>query len=181
VAGALLAAAAIWLLASAEWTPDALLAGEPAPGFELPRLADGEPISLEAQRGRVVLINFWATWCKPCEDEMPAMQRLYERLQGRGFELLAVSVDDSRDEVERFRQRLELDFPILLDPRKRVAGRYQSFRFPESWLVDREGRLVARFIGPREWDAPAYVQRIEGLLEGGDAPGPAADREAGLR
>ena len=171
-AAALLAAGAVWLIATADWTPDPLDPGEPAPAFELPRLAGGE-VSLADQRGRVVLLNFWATWCKPCEDEMPAMQRLWERLRDRDFELLAVSVDDGREEVAAFQERLDLGFPILLDPGKDVARRYQSFRFPESWLVDREGRLVARFVGPREWDDPLYVERIERLLEGGGSPGPA--------
>jgi peroxiredoxin len=117
----------------------------------------------------VVLLNFWATWCKPCEDEMPAMQRLHRSLAGRPFELLAISVDAGRDEVAAFRERLGLGFPILLDPRKRVAGAYQSFRFPESWLVDADGRLVERYVGPREWDAPEYRERILRLLPGADS------------
>lgn len=166
VAALLLGVAAAFLVWNAEWQPDLLAPGESAPGFELPRLEDGSAMSLADQRGKVVLLNFWATWCKPCEDEMPAMQRLYEGLREEGFELLAISVDDGRAEVEAFQERLGLGFPILLDPEKRVAGRYQSFRFPESWLVDREGELVARFVGPREWDDPMYVARIRALLEG---------------
>jgi len=178
-AAVLLGAGAAWLLWSAlfgaGWTPDPLEPGEPAPAFELPRLVGEEPLALEALRGRVVLLNFWATWCKPCEDEMPAMERLYQSLRDRDFELVAVSVDDGRAEVEAFRQRMDLSFPILLDPEKRVANRYQSYRFPESWLVDREGRLVARFIGPRDWDAPVYVQRIERLLAEGESAGEAPE------
>jgi peroxiredoxin len=111
-----------------------------------------------------VLLNFWATWCKPCEDEMPAMQRLHARLAGPDFALLAVSVDQDEQEVRAFRDRLALDFPILRDPAQRVAGAYQTFRFPESWLLDREGTVVARYIGPREWDEPAYVERIRRLI-----------------
>lgn len=190
VAALLLGAGTAWLLWSAlfggGWTPDPLEPGEAAPAFELPRLSDGEPLSLESLRGQVVLLNFWATWCKPCEDEMPAMERLYQALRGRDFELVAVSVDDGRAEVEAFQERMGLTFPIVLDPGKRVADRYQSYRFPESWLVDRDGQLVARFIGPRDWDASVYVQRIERLLaEGEDAAGAAsaaaADRQAKLR
>lgn len=95
---------------------------------------------------------------------MPAMERLYQSLRGQGFELLAVSVDVGDDEVEAFRTRLALSFPILRDPDRKVANRYQSPRFPESWLVGRDGVLVARFIGPRDWDAPEYVGRIRELL-----------------
>ena len=157
-----LGAALIWLGESR--TPDLLRSGTPAPGFELPVLGGGPPVSLEGLRGRVVLLNFWATWCKPCEDEMPAMERLYRGLAADGFELLAVSVDDEAGVVESFQQRLGLSFPILLDPERRVADVYQSYKFPESWLIDAEGVLVARFIGPRDWDSRAYAERVRALL-----------------
>jgi peroxiredoxin len=161
---ALVAAGAAWALWSAEPVPPPLEAGSPAPEFSLPRLGGGEPVSLRELRGRVVLVNFWATWCKPCEDEMPAMESLYRALQGDDFELLAVSVDAGDEEVEAFRQRLALGFPILRDPDRRVATRYQSLRFPESFLIGPDGVVAARFIGPREWDAPEYEARIRELL-----------------
>ncbi len=138
--------------------------GRPAPEFVLPRLGGGE-IALRELRGKVVLVNFWATWCAPCEQEMPAMQRLWEKLAPRGFDLVAISEDDGPAPVEEFRARLGLGFPIALDSGHAVAGRYQSFRYPESFLVDREGVLVARYIGERDWDAPEYVARIERLLD----------------
>lgn len=157
-------AALIWLGGSAR-APDLLQSGAAAPDFALPELGGDAPLPLADLRGKVVLLNFWATWCKPCEDEMPAMERLYRDLAPRGFELLAVSVDTGVEEVAAFQERLGLSFPILLDPDRRVADAYQSYRFPESWLIDAEGMLVARFIGPREWDAPAYVDRVRRLLE----------------
>ncbi len=137
--------------------------GRSAPTFALPDL-DGEAHALADLRGKVVLVNFWATWCKPCEDEMPAMERLYQQLRARGFELWAVSVDEEVEPVAAFRDRLGLTFPILHDPAKDVAQTYQSARFPETFLIDRDGTLVERYIGPREWDARAYVARIERLL-----------------
>ncbi len=137
--------------------------GGRAPAFTLPRLGGGE-VALASLRGKVVLVNFWATWCAPCEQEMPAMQRLYERLAPRGFELVAISVDEDMEAVARYQDRLALRFPILLDADKRAAGTYQSLRYPESFLIDREGRLVARYIGERDWDAPEYIDRIERLL-----------------
>ena len=151
-----------WLLSEPRIAPP-ITKGRPAPDFQLPSL-DGPTRSLGELRGKVVLVNFWATWCKPCEDEMPAMERLHAALAPRGFELLAVSVDEDSAPVRAFRDRLDLSFPILLDPAKQAARRYQSFRYPESFLVDREGVLVERYIGPREWDAPAYRARIERLL-----------------
>lgn len=144
--------------------PPPIIRGVPAPAFELARLDTGQVVSLAGLRDRVVLINFWATWCKPCEDEMPAMERLYRQLRPEGFELLAISVDDSPELVRAFRDRLGLSFPILMDAGQEVAERYQAFRFPESLLVDRNGTVIERYIGPREWDAPAYIGRIQRLL-----------------
>lgn len=143
--------------------------GEPAPDFSLPPLDGGAPVSLSSLRGRVVLLNFWATWCVPCESEMPAMERLHRALAGQPFELLAVSVDERAEDVRAFRDRLGLTFPILQteggSEAKAVAQRWGTFRYPESWLVDREGRVVARYVGARDWDAEAYLDRIRRLLQ----------------
>lgn len=164
---AVVAVAVLFALFSAPRVPPPLGRGSDAPDFELPRLAEGAPISLSALRGEVVLLNFWATWCKPCEDEMPAMQRLYGALHDEGFQLLAVSVDDEPGVVAEFRDRLNLTFPILMDSDKRVAQAYQTYRFPESFLVGRDGRVVERYVGPRDWAATAYVERIRRLLRDG--------------
>ncbi|MFP8873466.1 MAG: TlpA disulfide reductase family protein [Myxococcota bacterium] len=152
----------VWL---AEGPPALLGRGSDAPDFELPRLAGGAPASLSGLRGRVVLLNFWATWCKPCEDEMPAMERLYRELHPEGFELLAISVDAEQDEVEEFRERLDISFPIALDPAQKSARLYQTMGFPESVLIDGQGRIVERYVGPGDWDHAAYAQRIRVLLQ----------------
>jgi peroxiredoxin len=165
---ALALAVALAALGCGEREAAPLEVGRAAPEFVLPRLGGGE-LALRELRGKVVLLNFWATWCAPCEQEMPAMQRLYARLAPRGFELVAISEDDGPEVVDEFRARLGLTFPIALDPDHAVARRYQSFRYPESFLVDREGVLVARYIGERDWDAPEYVNRIERLLEAAPA------------
>jgi peroxiredoxin len=166
VIAAAVAAAVLAALLLSEPVPDPIRAGQPAPDFQLPRLSDGSPVSLGALRGRVVLVNFWATWCAPCLEEMPAMERLYQELRGEGFELVAVSVDAGRDEVQAFRDRLDLSFPILLDPERAVAHAYQSYRYPESYLIDPSGRIAARYIGPRDWDAEVYARSIRRLLPG---------------
>jgi peroxiredoxin len=163
--GSALVVGVLWALLTGDTTRDPIEPGRFAPTFSLPALAGDASLSLESLRGKVVLLNFWATWCKPCEDEMPAMESLYRELGSEGFELVAVSVDDDRREVEEFTARMGLTFPILLDPEKRVADAYQSHRFPESYLIDRQGVLVTRYIGPRDWDAPAYADRIRRLLE----------------
>jgi len=97
---------------------------------------------------------------------MPAMQRLHAALAGPEFAIVAVSVDASRDDVVQYRERLGLTFPIALDPEKRVSDAYQSYRYPESYLIDREGRILSRYIGPRDWDADLYVERLRRVIAG---------------
>ena len=163
IATAVVAAALFALLTSTGGDPP-IRRGSPAPDFELALLGGTETVSLASLRGRVVLINFWATWCKPCEDEMPAMERLYRALAPQGFALLAISVDEAAEPVAEFRERLGLSFPILLDPEKQVARAYQTFRFPETLLIGADGVVVERYIGPKEWDSEAYLERIRRLL-----------------
>ena len=147
--------------------PDPLGRGVPAPEFRLPALDGGER-ALEDWRGKVVLLNFWATWCKPCEDEMPAMQRLVRELDGEAFALVAISVDTDVEAVRGFRDRLGLTFPILLDADSTVSRRYQTTGYPESFLLDRAGVIASqRFIGPRAWDDPDYVALVKRLVQDG--------------
>lgn len=167
---AAIAVAVFLALWSRQTVPAPIGRGTVAPAFELPRVPEaGPPLALADLRGQVVLLNFWATWCKPCEDEMPAMQRLYDALAREGLELVAVSTDEGSAEVEEFVARLGLRFPILWDPSKATAEAYQAYRFPETLLIDRDGVVVERYIGPREWDSPLYVQRIRRLLEGAES------------
>ena len=119
--GTAVAAAAAFAVYSGGGNSAPVGRGAPAPAFHLPRLDPAGEVALADLRGRVVLVNFWATWCKPCEEEMPAMERLYRRLQGRGCELLAIAVDEDADDVRRFRERLGLSFPILWDPEREVS------------------------------------------------------------
>jgi len=163
--GAGVAAAAVlaWLFAGE--APAPVDRGNPAPAFELPRVGGGSPVSLASLRGKVVLLNFWATWCKPCEDELPAMERLYRSLPGGDFELVGVSVDADAAPVLLFRDRIGLGFTLLLDADQRVARAYQTFRYPESLLIGRDGVILERYVGPKEWDSPAYIERIRRLIE----------------
>jgi peroxiredoxin len=163
IAVAVVAAAFVaWLIAGE--APAPVDRGGEAPPFELPRVGATGSVSLSSLRGKVVLLNFWATWCKPCEDELPAMERLHQALSGSDFELVAVSVDADPEPVLRFRERLGLDFTLLLDADQRVARIYQTFRFPESLLIGRDGVILERYVGPKDWDASAYVARIRDLL-----------------
>jgi peroxiredoxin len=135
-----------------------------APDFAVPDLA-GQAVRLSAYRGRVVLVNLWATWCPPCRDEMPSMEQLYQKLKDRGFVLLAVSQDDGGAAIVKpFVEQMKVTFPVLVDPQGEVGRKYGVWGFPESFLVDREGRIVDRVIGPRDWASNTQVARIEALL-----------------
>lgn len=143
-------------------------AGIRAPDFELETLK-GERIRLSSLRGKVVLVNFWATWCAPCRDEMPALERLYQAFRGENsFELLAVSVDRTgMEEVEAFVREAGVTFPVLIDSLLRVSDDYQIVRLPETFLIDTEGVVVKRYKGPREWDSNFYRQVIRQLIQRG--------------
>ncbi len=139
--------------------------GSTAPQFELPQLSSGVPLDLTAFRGKVVLLNFWATWCPPCVKEMPSLQRLQEKLAGEDFVVLAISVDEDAEEVRDFVRRQGLTFPILFDPDHVVAERYQALKYPETFLIDRSGVVaVSRFSGDRDWDKEVWVSAIREVI-----------------
>ncbi len=147
------------------------LVGQPAPEFSLADL-EGNAVRLANLKGKVVFVNVWATWCEPCRQEMPAMQALYQELKGRDFEMLAVNSDQSeRDAVRRFVETYRLSFPVLPDPDLQVAGRYRVTGYPETFVIDRNGTIVAHEIGPREWNAPTAVAALKRLMETGTWPG----------
>jgi cytochrome c biogenesis protein CcmG/thiol:disulfide interchange protein DsbE len=133
-------------------------------------LATGDSVSLhERYRGKVTLVNIWATWCVPCRVEMPAMEHLYTALAPRGFAIAAVSVDEGPPEdVRKFGQELELSFDLLQDRTTRVQQLYQTTGVPESFLLDRQGVIVKRVIGAQDWNSPANRALVERLL---DEPG----------
>jgi peroxiredoxin len=162
---------AVCLLATGGCQRGGALVGKPAPEFSLADLR-GNAVRLANLKGKVVFINVWATWCEPCRQEMPSMQALYEKLTGPDFEMLAVSADQSpRDVVERFVKTYQLTFPVLPDPDLQVADRYQVTGYPETFVIDRNGTIVAHEIGPRQWDAPENVAVFRRLLERGEWKG----------
>lgn len=139
--------------------------GAAAPDFELADLS-GRITRLSELRGHVVFVNFWATWCPPCRDEAPALETLYGDLREEGFEILAVSIDElaARAAVEQFRDEFRLSFPVLLDPERSAYGDFQATGVPETFLIDRNGRVVERFVGPRDWEQPRYERAVRRLL-----------------
>ena len=125
--------------------------GDRAPDFTLPTLA-GNHVRLSNYRGKLVFLNFWATWCPPCRQEMPSMESLYQRLKGRDFEMLAVSIDSKgADHVQSFVATYGLTFPVLLDPNKTVYRLYGLTGVPETFIIDQNGDILLKIIGSRNW------------------------------
>lgn len=139
--------------------------GEPAPNFQL-RDMNGQVVALSDLRGKVVLLNFWATWCGPCRIEMPAMERLYRTFDRKDFEILAVSTDAQGVAVTRpFQQENQLTFPILHDADFRVGLSYGARTLPMTFMVDRQGIVRQQIFGARDWEASEAHQLIQMLMK----------------
>jgi len=140
--------------------------GVSAPNVTLKTL-QGKPVTLADYRGKVVLLNFWATWCPPCRAEMPSMERLNRIFQSTDFALLAVNVEpDGEQTVPAFLKRWPHSFPVLLDVEAKAQNTYQVFRFPETFIISREGVILNHVIGARDWDDADIVEYLRFLLEG---------------
>jgi len=135
--------------------------GEQTRSFQLPDLQDklqGLP------KGKVVLLNFWATWCPPCRKEVPSMVNLYHKLKDKGFEIVAVSVDRSRSDVVNFVKEYNMDFTVLHDVNSAISAKYGVFRYPETFIVDRNGVIRQHLNGAVEWSDAEYTTYFEKLL-----------------
>jgi peroxiredoxin len=142
----------------------ALQDGSAAPPFRLPSLAGGET-DLAALRGRIVVVNFWATWCPPCVSEMPSLDRLHRVLGPEGLAVLAVSTDADLADLKRFVADHSLTLPVLWDPDGRVAAdEYHTTGYPETFVIDGSGVLLQHTVGPTEWDSPPALAYFRGLL-----------------
>lgn len=140
--------------------------GSSAPAFHATNLGTRRPATLADYRGKVVLLNVWATWCQPCRVEMPSMERLYRRLGGPDFSVVAVSIDEEGDSVvQAFARELGLTFDILHDPTAAIRRAYQATGVPESWVIDRDGVIVKKVIGASEWDGPVNEILIRRLID----------------
>ncbi|MBK7899592.1 MAG: TlpA family protein disulfide reductase [Azonexus sp.] len=161
-ASALALAAALFALPAraAELRP---LTPTPAAPLVL-RDLDGRGVDLAQLRGKLVLVNFWATYCKPCRAEMPSLDRLRTRLAPRGMEVLGVDVGEDADAVRRFTATVPVGFPLLLDPEGATMARWKAIALPTTLVIDRRGRLRARLTGEADWDGPDLVAALEKLM-----------------
>lgn len=139
------------------------MAGENPPPLRLKTL-DGRLIDLNALRGQVVLVNFWASWCAPCIEEIPSLSRLVERMKGRPFRVLAVNIGEQPAAIRRFLERIPVNFDILLDEESRAVRGWKVYAYPSNYVIDRQGRLRYGYRGALAWDAPDIVRALETLL-----------------
>ena len=140
--------------------------GSTAPDFQAVELPSGRPATIENYRGKVVLLNIWATWCPPCKIEMPSMERLHQKLAGTDFQLVAVSVDEEDSSVvNKFVKEYGLTFPVLHNQDGSIRQIYQTTGVPESFVIDRDGVIVKKVIGAADWNAPVNENLIRRLLD----------------
>ena len=139
--------------------------GVEAPNFTLPDL-NGKMVSLTDYRGKVVFLNIWATWCPPCVEEMPSMEKLYQKMKGQDFEILAVSIDvTGAKDVGPFMKKYNLHFPALLDTEGSIKALYQTTGVPETFIIDKQGNIAKKVIGARDWASPDAFQFIQQLIQ----------------
>lgn len=173
----LAAAAVLFLVGAGEPLPSSLpelyeqfgvtppRTSKPAPDFTLETL-DGKMVHLKDFRGKPILIHFWATWCKPCKDELPTIQKLHEELGGDVVQILTINIDRwNKDRVEEFKNEFGLHFPILLDPGQEVRRKYFIMGLPTSYLVGADGKLRGYISGAREWDTPLSQRIMKSLAD----------------
>jgi peroxiredoxin len=135
------------------------------PDFTLPNF-DGKKVSLKDFRGKVVFLNFWATWCVPCREEMPAMEKLYQEFKDKNFVVVAVNVKDRKQDALNFAKELKLSYPIIIDADAQVGLLYGAWGLPTTYLIGPKGEGLARAWGPAEWHSPAARNLIKDLLDG---------------
>ena len=173
---ALMAVGAVLLLRPHQTRP--LEIGDSAPNFTLPRFRPavgsdtavpvrGQALSplirLSEYRHHVVVVNFWATWCPPCIEEAPSLEQFAEQVRPDGTTVIGVSVDQDADALAKFLARSHTSFPIARDPDQALAARYGTFKFPETYILDRDGRLAEKIIGAIDWQDPRILEYVRAL------------------
>ncbi len=139
--------------------------GNMAPDFTLPGL-DGKMVRLREKRGKVIFLNIWASWCPPCIEEMPSIQKLHKVFEGEKFEILAVSIDEAGAEaVAPFMKNHGLTFPVLIDPKSSIQYAYGTTGVPESFVIDKNGVLLMKFKGPADWATPDALRYFRELIQ----------------
>jgi peroxiredoxin len=138
-------------------------AGDNAPSFSI-ATESGLKISHKDFGGKLLVLNFWATWCPPCVEEMPSLNQFAQAMAPSGVVVLGVSVDKNERLYREFLQRQQLEFKVARDPEENISSSYGTFKWPETYVINREGKVVQKYIGPRNWTDPEIVNSIRALL-----------------
>jgi peroxiredoxin len=158
-----LAAAILVLFAMPSYRQgEASIAGKSAVDF--PITLAGKSERLADLKGKIVILNFWATWCPPCVEETPALNRLQKYVDARGGLVLGVSVDDDGNAYEKFLKDQSVVFPTYRDTTKKSAADYGTSMYPETYVIDRKGRIARKFVGPQQWDSPEMLAYFDAIL-----------------
>ncbi len=149
-------------------------------GFDIPKSAlesvdftapdiTGDEVSLSSLKGKLIMLNLWATWCPPCQKEMPSMQRLSDKMKGKNFTILAVGTPspprETKDKILSYIKRNKYTFPVLVDESQQVYGIYGSGSIPTTWLIGPDGTILARLVGAREWDSDELIEIFNSIIE----------------
>lgn len=157
------------LLAARQRPAHALEIGDRMPAFTLPMQPAGA-IDLSRFKNRVVVLNFWATWCPPCIDEAPSLERFSQDMKPHGVEVIGVSVDQDAGALGQFISKYGVTFPIARDPNQQLANGLGTFKYPESYILDRNGRVAEKIIGETNWEDPRMIQYVSALADWKSAP-----------
>jgi cytochrome c biogenesis protein CcmG/thiol:disulfide interchange protein DsbE len=159
---AVLAAALVWVV-SGTLEPRIVHAGETAPNFSIVT-DDGRTITRSDFGGKLLVLNFWATWCPPCIEETPTLNAFQRVMGPLGVVVLGVSVDRNEKLYKEFRQRFQISFLTTRDPEENISASFGTFQFPESYIINRSGKIVEKIISSQNWMDPEFLQRVKGML-----------------
>ena len=138
--------------------------GDSAPGFEV-TTDSGRKISVDNFGGRLLVVNFWATWCPPCISELPSLNALAAELKGSGVVVLGISVDKDKAAYDKFLKKVKLNFETSRDPGADISAEYGTFKYPETYVISREGKVLEKFINEQPWMSPEIVARLRGYAK----------------
>jgi cytochrome c biogenesis protein CcmG, thiol:disulfide interchange protein DsbE len=144
------------------WARGPVTLGERAPGFTLKQVPSGE-LSLSQFRGRVVVLNFWATWCPPCVMETPSLEQFATQMKPDGVTVIGVSVDKDGEQLKKFIKDYHLSYPIARDPSEDLAHRYGTFKYPETYIIGRDGHVAEKIISDTNWVDPRMIEFVKSL------------------
>ena len=140
-------------------------AGDEAPDFTV-TMVDGSQVTLSELRGKVVLLNFWATWCPPCQEELKRVQKeIVDRFKGKDFVFLAISREETKEQVKKFRERNGYTFPMGLDPERRIYSKFATATIPRNFIIDKKGKIVEIEIGYTKESFAKMIEKLEKLLK----------------